>query len=73
MTNFNRQIANLLELILLSSLFSACTLGSRLPCPEAGDEIATPKPGEEYVTITIQNNMCRLFTQKVVLDVMWKN
>ena len=66
MTKLKCQISTLLGYIVLSSLFSACTLGTKLPCPEAGDEIATPRPGEEYVTLTIQNNMCMSVCQLYV-------
>jgi len=53
-------------LLILAVLISSCSPGGRLPCPEAGEEIPTPGPGEEYVTFTIQNDFCMSVCQVLV-------
>ena len=53
-------------LVVLACLIGACGTGSRPACPESGEEIPTPEPGEEYVTLTIQNNSCMSICQVFV-------
>jgi len=45
-------------IIVLSILLGACSSGSRQACPEPGDPIPTPNPGEEYVSLTLKNDSC---------------
>ena len=53
-------------LIMIAFLISSCSPGGRLACPDSGDEIPTPGPGEEFVTLTIQNDMCMSVCQLLV-------
>lgn len=48
----------LLGLAVLASLLGGCSLGARPPCPEPGEVIAYPSPGEDRVALTLQNNTC---------------
>ncbi len=45
-------------LAVLAFLLVGCGPGSKLPCPESGEEIPVPGPGEERVAFTVQNDMC---------------
>ncbi len=45
-------------LAVLAVLLGACSPGSRQPCPEPGEEVAYPGPGDERVALTLQNNTC---------------
>ena len=56
----------LLILLVLAGLISSCSPGDRLLCPEAGEEIPAPGPGEEYVSFTIQNDICMSVCQLLV-------
>ncbi len=57
---------SLLSLAITVCLLNACTLGTKLPCPEPGEEIPTPGPGDEYVSLTIHNDMCMSVCQILV-------
>ena len=39
-------------------LVSGCSTSSSLPCPESGERIPTPGPGQEYVATTLKNESC---------------
>lgn len=56
----------LFTFLILAFLISSCSPGSKLPCPEDNEEIPTPGPGDEYVTFTIQNDMCMSVCQLFV-------
>ena len=45
-------------LAILTCLLWGCSPGSRQACPESGEEIPTPGPGEEYVALTLKNDSC---------------
>ena len=45
-------------LMVLAILLSGCSPAGKLPCPEPGDEIAAPDPGEGLVAFTLQNDTC---------------
>ncbi len=45
-------------LAVLAVILGACSPGSRQPCPESGEEIPDPGPGEEYVALTLKNDSC---------------
>lgn len=45
-------------LAVLGILLGACSPGSRQPCPEPGEEILVPGPGEKYAALTLRNDSC---------------
>ena len=45
-------------LAVLTYLLSGCSPGSRQACPEPGEIIPAPGPGEEYVALTLKNDSC---------------
>jgi hypothetical protein len=66
MNKFNFHKTTLLGIALFARLLGACTVGTSLSCPEPGEEIPTPEPSQEYVTFTIQNDMCMSVCQLLV-------
>ena len=48
----------ILPVVVLAGLIGGCSSGATLPCPEPGETIANPSPGEELVAFTLQNNTC---------------
>jgi hypothetical protein len=63
---FKFHLSTYIGFALIASLLSACTWGTRLPCPESGEEIPPPESGEEYVTLTVHNDMCMSVCQLLV-------
>jgi hypothetical protein len=66
MKKFNSHISTLLGLAVIASLLVGCSPGAKLPCPETGEEIPSPAPREEYVSVTLQNNTCMSVCQLLV-------
>ena len=58
MKKHNSHLYTLLGLAVLAVILGACSPGSRQPCPESGEEIPDPGPGEEYVALTLKNDSC---------------
>ena len=48
----------LTSLVVLAWLMWGCSPGSRQDCPEPGEQIPEPGPGEEYVALTLNNDSC---------------
>ena len=53
-------------LVVIAVLLGSCSPVPRQPCPEPGDKIPAAGPGEDYVTFTIQNDMCMSVCQILV-------
>ena len=52
------QFLHLLFQVVLVCSLAGCGPGSQQSCPEAGEPIPPPGPGEEYVTLTLENESC---------------
>ncbi len=52
------QLYFLSVLAVLAVLLSACGLDSSQPCPEPGEQIPDPGPGEKYVALSLKNDSC---------------
>lgn len=55
-----------LVLAVLSGLLFGCSPPARLPCPESGEVIAYPDPGEGLVALTLENNICMSICELLV-------
>jgi len=66
MKEYNSRLYTLLGLAVLASLLVGCGSGSKLPCPETGEEIPPPGLEEEYVTLTLKNDSCMSICQLLV-------
>ena len=66
MKNYRSLLLSLFGLMILSSLLGGCSPGKKLACPEPGDAIPAPRPDEEYVSFTLQNNSCMSICQLFV-------
>lgn len=58
MRQYNPRRFTLLGVMAIAILAGACGPAGRMPCPEPGEELATPGPGEERVAFTLKNDTC---------------
>ena len=68
MKKYNSHLYILPSLAILTCLLGGCSSGSRQACPDhlSEEEIPTPGPGDEYVALTLQNDMCMSICELLV-------
>ena len=66
MKKHNSLLFTLLGLAVLANLLVGCSPGAKLPCPEPGEVIAYPDPGEGLIALTLENDICMSICELLV-------